>query len=310
MPASPEPDPIEPVHRPLPAVSRPPWWLLNLALLLASFYTMTICGAIAETARLGLDPLQLGPRLLFDEGILAFGLSYSLCLLAILGVHEMGHYLACRHYGVDASLPYFIPSLPVPIGTFGAFIRIREPIPNRRVLFDVGVAGPLAGFCVALPVLVYGILYAQPVPTPADALSLGDPLLITALTAWLSPPVPDGYSIMLSGPLMAGWVGCLATAINLFPIGQLDGGHVCYALSARFHRVASWGGLAAFLAMGLLLFPGWLFMVALLVIFTPRHPPLLDETPGLSRGRIILAFVALLILILCIIPRPFPVEGL
>ena len=286
------------------------WWLLNLALLVASFYTMTICGALAESARLGLDPLRLGSRLFLDGRILVFGLPYSLCLLAILGVHEMGHYLACRRYGVDASLPYFIPSIPFPIGTFGAFIRIRDPIPNRRVLFDIGVAGPIAGFLVALPVLVYGIVTAQPIPTPPDTMTLGDPLLLTLLSAWLAPPVPDGYTVMLSGPLMAGWVGCLATAINLFPIGQLDGGHVCYAVSARFHKAASWGGLAGFLAMGLLLYPGWLLMVALLAIFTPRHPPLLDESPGLSRGRLVVACLALLILILCVIPRPFPVEGL
>jgi len=310
MPSSPSPAPFDPVGPPLQASRRPRGTILHLFLLAASFYTMTLCGAFAQAGRLDLDASAPLTGLLLDWRFLQLGLSYSLCLLAILGAHEMGHYLTCRYYGVDASLPYFLPSLPFPIGTFGAFIRIRDPIPNRRVLFDVGVSGPLAGFCVAVPVLIYGVATAQPVPMPSSGtIAIGDPLLVTLLSAWLSPAVPEGYTMIWCGPLMAGWVGCLATALNLFPIGQLDGGHICYAVSARFHRVASWGGLAGFFAMGLLLFPGWLFMTALLVIFTPRHPPLLDESPGLSRGRLLLAVVALVILILCVIPRPFVLDA-
>src|SRR5262245_5886353 len=138
---------------------------LHVALLLGTFYTMTVAGAVSEAGRLSLDPAQVG-HWLVNPQFLRLGLSYSLCLVAILGCHEMGHYLACRYYGVNASLPYFLPSVPVvlgPMGTFGAFIRIREPIPHRNALFDIGVAGPLAGFVVLLPVLVYGVVTAHPV---------------------------------------------------------------------------------------------------------------------------------------------------
>lgn len=266
---------------------------------------MTLAGALSDPASLSLDPSISGG--LFNIAFLRLGLAYSVCLIGILGVHEMGHYVACRYYGVDASLPYFLPSLPIPIGTFGAFIRIRAPIPDRKVLFDIGLAGPIAGFVVAAPVLIYGLVTAEPVPTPPSVQILGDPLLLSWLSAMFPRQIPDGQTILLSGPLMAGWVGCLATAINLFPIGQLDGGHVCYAISAGFHRVASAVTLAGFVAMGLLVYPGWLFLATLLILFSPRHPPLLDESPRLSTGRKVLAVAALLILIVCFIPRPFPV---
>lgn len=274
---------------------------VHLALLAATLYTLTLCGAIWRT---GLPSQDAGVALR-DPAFLARGLSYSLCLLAILGVHELGHYLACRRYRVDASLPYFLPSLPVPIGTFGAFIRIREPIPHRRALFDIGVAGPIAGFLVALPVLAYGVATAEPVPMSASAGSVDEPLLLAWLFAWLGPPAPEGHMVLLSGPLMAGWVGCLATALNLLPVGQLDGGHVCYALSPRVHRAASIVTLAGFTALGLLAYPPWLFLAALLVLFGPRHPPVLDETAPLSPGRRLTALLALAILLVCFIPRPF-----
>jgi membrane-associated protease RseP (regulator of RpoE activity) len=135
-----------------------------------------------------------------------------------------------------------------------------------------------------------------------------DPLILIWLMALLAPPVPDGHAIMLSGPLMAGWVGCLATAVNLFPIGQLDGGHLCYALSARFHRVSSYVALGVFVLLGLVAFPGWLFLATLLVAFGPRHPPVVDGSRGLTAGRVAIAALSLLILIVCFIPRPFAVD--
>ena len=301
MPHDIPPFPLEPSRPRLSPVGG--WGAVHLMLFLATAYTTTLAGALYLAA----DLESLDPRLLMDPGFLVLGLPYSLCLLAILGVHEMGHYLACRKYGVAASLPYFIPSIPFPIGTFGAFIRIRAPIPNRNVLFDIGVAGPIAGFLVAVPVLVYGIMTAHPIPMPDTAVSIDEPLILIWLSALLAPPVPDGYAVMLSGPLMAGWVGCLATAINLFPVGQLDGGHVCFALSARFHRVSSILALIVFVVLGLLMFPGWLFFATLLVMFGPRHPPVVDGSVRLSRGRMLVAALALLMLILCFIPVPFHV---
>lgn len=267
---------------------------MNLILFLATCYTMTLAGAWSATGDFS-----------FGARNLAAGLSYSICLVAILGAHEMGHYLACRHYRVDASLPYFIPSYPLPIGTFGAFIRIREPIPDRKVLFDVGVAGPLAGFFVAIPVLIYGLMTAQPVPLSGPMSSIDEPLLLTWLSAWFGPEVPEGSALILAGPIMAGYVGCMATAFNLFPIGQLDGGHICFAVSGRLHRVASLVSLAAFVVLGLFAFPGWLFLATLLIMIGPKHPPLRDESRGLSTGRVLVAVAALIILVLCFIPRPF-----
>ncbi|HET6373270.1 MAG TPA: site-2 protease family protein [Candidatus Polarisedimenticolia bacterium] len=292
---------------PAPLVPSPkrPRWLLHLVLFTATGYTITLAGALREWVHLGQAEESLRVSLLFDPGFLAAGLPYSLCLLAILTAHEMGHYVACRHYGVDASLPFFIPSLPVPIGTFGAFIRIRAPIPSRKALFDIGVAGPLAGFVVALPIIVYGFLTAPagspPVGAPVEQL----PLLMRWLSAGLLGDVPGGYDAMRSGPLRAGWVGCLATALNLLPIGQLDGGHLCYALSARFHRLASRVSLVAFVTLGLLVFPGWLFFATLLIMLGAKHPPVLDEWEGLDRARLATAAGALVILLLCFIPRPF-----
>ncbi len=283
---------------------------VHIVLLLATFYTTTIAGAFMEAGRLMVDLREAGFGLFADPGFLALGLGYSIPLMTILCAHEMGHYVASRHYGVDASLPYFLPGIPIPmpiaLGTFGAFIRIRAPFPHRRALFDVGVAGPIAGFVVALPVLVYGILAAQPVAIPESGMSsLGDPLLLTWLSSWLSPVVPEGRVVLFSGPLAAGWVGCLMTGLNLLPIGQLDGGHICYAVSSRFHRVGSLTALAGFIALGLLVFQGWILMAVLLVMIGPRHPPVLDESVELSRGRRLIAALALAMLLACFIPQPF-----
>jgi len=283
----------EPTLQVMPAARPRPG--LHLALLLASFYTMVLAGQNAATGRLTALPEPSG-------------LSYALCLIAILGAHEMGHYLYCRYYGIDASLPYFLPGLPF-IGTFGAFIRIRAPFPNRRALFDVGVAGPIAGFVVLVPVLIYGFLHPTLVPITSDGGTVGEPLLFTLLGWWLSPEIPKGYAPLWSGAIMAGWVGCLATAMNLFPIGQLDGGHIWYSISESFHRKASLAGIAGFIALGLLVSPNWLFLATLLLFFGPRHPPVLEESAPLTRGRRLVAVISVLILILCFIPNPLPINS-
>jgi membrane-associated protease RseP (regulator of RpoE activity) len=285
------------------AKPRRPFPFRNLIFLCATFYTMTVAGAAASG--------EFASPGAFDPSRLAGGLSYSLCLIAILGAHEMGHYIACRLYGVDASLPWFLPAPPPLgfIGTFGAFIRIRGPIPDRRALFDIGVAGPIAGFLVALPILMFGLLAPTLVTGEATGSSVGEPLLMSWLGGWMHAQ-PEGSTILLCGPVMAAWVGCLATAMNLFPIGQLDGGHVCYAISPRFHRAVSRLMLGALVMLGLLVFPGWLFLALLIVTFGPRHPPVMDEGPPLGRARLLVALAALLIFILCFIPMPLDLEGL
>lgn len=237
------------------------------------------------------------------------GLWYSLSILAILGAHEFGHYYACRYYGVDASLPYFLPA-PLPLtGTLGAFIRIRQPIPTKRQLFDIGIAGPIAGFMVAVPVLLAGISLSRVVPIPPDfqGLELGEPLLFKAV-AWLrwgNPP--EGYSINMHPMAFAAWFGLLATALNLFPIGQLDGGHISYAVLGRKSTAVT---VAMVLCLIALTFrsSSWtvwtMLTIGMLLLFGPRHPRTVDEDVPLDRGRLLLALFALIMFILCFTPAP------
>ena len=175
--------------------------------------------------------------------LLLHGLWYSLSILAILGCHELGHYFACRYYRVDSSRPYFLPMPFLLTGTLGAFIRIRAPIPGKRALFDIGIAGPIAGFLVALPVLLIGMHLSSVVKLPTsfrgEVFELGEPLLFKA-AEWLTfGSIPDGYSVNMHPMAFAAWFGLLATALNLFPISQLDGGHIAYAVFGRRSTVVS-----------------------------------------------------------------------
>jgi len=209
------------------------------------------------------------------------GLWYSLTILAILGCHELGHYFACRYYGVDASLPYFLPA-PILTGTLGAFIRIREPIRSKPVLFDVGVAGPIAGFLVAVPALFGGLMLSgvSRLPPEFTGLELGEPLLFRFAAWWLFGTTPEGYSLNLHPVAFAAWFGLIATALNLFPIGQLDGGHISYAVLGRHSTWVTLGAMAT--AIALTMFSTswlvWTMLLALmLVMFGPRHPKTPDE---------------------------------
>jgi membrane-associated protease RseP (regulator of RpoE activity) len=246
-------------------------------------------------------------------GLLANGLWYSLTILAILGAHEMGHYLACRYYRVDATLPYFIPA-PLLTGTFGAVIRIREPILSKRALFDIGIAGPIAGFLVAVPALFLGLLLSNTAPLPAhfSGLELGEPLLFRwgAQLVWGTPPA--GETLNLHPMAFAAWFGFLATALNLFPIAQLDGGHISYAVFGRRSTTISYVMLAvAMILISVSL--SWLFWTLMIVVMLflagARHPPVLDEDVPLDRGRVWLAVFALVMFILCFTPAPIePLE--
>ena len=248
-------------------------------------------------------------RVLIHTALWVQGLWYSGTILLILGTHELGHYLACRYYQVDASLPFFIPMPMVLTGTLGAFIRIREPIPTKRMLFDIGIAGPLAGFVFAIPTLFVGIAMSPVVRVPEDlaGFNLGEPLLFRAAT-WLTwGAIPDGYSVNLHPMAFASWFGLLATALNLFPIGQLDGGHISYAVLGR--RSTTVTLVAICLAIGLTFFSlSWLVWTFLLIAMTlamgPRHPRTIDEDIPLDRTRIWLAVVALIVFVLCFTPNP------
>ncbi len=244
----------------------------------------------------------------FDlTGSLEYGLTLAGGLLAILFAHEMGHYLACRRYGVDATLPYFIPLPYVSlIGTLGAFIRIRAPIPNRRALFDIGIAGPIAGFVAALPVLYLGVNEARIAPAePVEsALSFGEPLLLQWTVRALKGPLPEGATVWIGALGLAAWFGLFVTALNLLPIGQLDGGHVTYALLRR--RAAPISRAAAWVCLLLTYFgPNWLVWSLILRILGREHPPTErdDEHPG--RARQVVGAIGCAIFAVCFVPDPF-----
>jgi len=304
-------EPFEPVYVPLRQRFQGRTWL-HVLLFLITLCTTTLVGGFHylsfvsdfERARVSLGLGDLFVR----------GFWYSGALLAILGAHEMGHYVFCRKYNVDASLPYFIPA-PIPLtGTLGAVIRIREAFPTRTVLFDIGIAGPIAGFVVLVPALFIGLHMSTVVPNPTEGLglTLGEPLLFQWASRLMFGVLPPGYTINIHPMVFAAWFGMLATALNLLPFGQLDGGHVTYATLGRASTPISIATVTFVVAMTFIS-RSWLFMtvmlLAMLVILGPRHPRVIDEYEPLGPGRRTLALFALAMLILCFTPVPIePME--
>lgn len=242
-----------------------------------------------------------------DPAILLTGIPFSFTLLGILLAHELGHFYACRYYRIAATYPYFIPA-PTLIGTLGAFIRIRSPIINRKALFDVGLAGPVVGFLFAVPALAVAIYYSKIVPAAQmnAPVLYGEPLLSHLLTAVLRPGVRPA-DILLHPVGRAAWVGLLATALNLLPAGQLDGGHILYSLASEKHRAVSFGVALALVPLGMKFWWGWYLWAGLLLLFGFRHPPLLDRWEPLDGKRRVWAAIALLIFLLCFMPAPFTI---
>jgi len=237
------------------------------------------------------------------------GLWYSLTLLAILTAHEFGHYLACRYYRVSASLPYFLPMPFGFAGTFGAVIRVRQPFTAKGPLFDMGVAGPFAGFLVAVPALLLGLAMSSVAPLPPDfvGLELGEPLLFQIAERLVWGDIPEHLSLNLHPMAFAAWIGLLVTALNLLPIGQLDGGHISYAVFGRRSFYVTIATIAV--ALGLSVYSlSWIvwtvLLVAMLSFFGWRHPPTWDDHVPLDRARMWLAFAALVVFVLCFTPAP------
>lgn len=282
-------------------------WLHILLFILTAFTTVAVGALFAWSFQQGIAGLDLwrsfsaiwkDPQLLFS------GIAFSAAVLAILLAHEMGHYLACRHYGVAATYPYFIPA-PTIIGTLGAFIRIKSAIASRRALFDIGIAGPLAGFAVTLPVLIAGVLLSRPVlpPTDSDTIHFTSPLLLVILQKLFHFVSPE-QALSLHPLAVAAWVGLFATALNLLPIGQLDGGHILYAVMGERHRPISHVFAVALLPLTYLTqWYGWLAISAVLLILGMRHPAIFDPVP-LDANRRWLALLALAIFIVCFVPNP------
>jgi len=228
-------------------------------------------------------------------------------LIAILLFHEFGHYLAGRRRGVFMSLPYFLPA-PNLVGTFGAIIKSKSPFINRRDLIEVGAAGPVAGFVVAVVVLIFGLQDAQLIPSGAmsGGLILGDSLLIRLLSWLIIGPIPEGYDFLLSPAAFAGWVGLLVTMINLLPLGQLDGGHIIYGLAGRVQHQIGRFFLVAMVILGFW-WQGWWFFGVMVLLFGVSHPPTLnDETPLPMPARI-LGIVAIIIFAISFIPAPITI---
>ncbi len=261
---------------------------LPLVLFLLTVFTTLLAGAMQR----GISPVSV----FFDPFLLLHGLPYSATLLLILGAHELGHYFATRRWGVDASLPYFIPA-PTLFGTFGAVIRIRGPILDRRALLDVAVAGPLAGMAVALPATLIGLWMSNVVMTGSGGLGLGESLLFKAVTWSVLGARGPGEVILLHPIAFAGWCGFLVTSLNLIPAGQLDGGHIVYALFDRWHRTLS--SVVGVLLIGMAYWwPGWLLWAAIALFLGRRHPPIYNGGEKMGRGRRFLGYSCIILMLL------------
>jgi membrane-associated protease RseP (regulator of RpoE activity) len=243
-------------------------------------------------------------RVWTDPALRSLGLSFSLPLLAILLAHELGHYVACRRYGIPATLPYFLP-LPAMLGTMGAFIRIKAPIRSKRELFDVGFSGPAAGFVALLPFLLVGIARSRvgTMPPGASFLLPGRCLAIQLATLLFHRPLHAGEVLNLHPFALAAWFGLFATALNLLPLSQLDGGHILYAAAGRRQRRLALPFWLA-LAVGGLAWPGWWLWCGIVLVMGLRHPPVVDEWTPLDRRRRGLALLALAIFLLAFMPVP------
>jgi membrane-associated protease RseP (regulator of RpoE activity) len=300
-------DPSYPLDAaPVPPISRDRVWL-HLSLFLITLATTWLVGVghyQSFRSQFGAVPVTYTLRDILG------GLWYSATILGILGAHEMGHYVACRLYRIDASLPYFLPFLSL-TGTLGAVIRIRAPIPSKRALFDVGVSGPIAGFLVAVPALLLGMSLSTIARLPENfsGLELGEPLLFRAV-AWLVWGTPaSGYTINLHPVAFAAWFGFFATALNLLPVGQLDGGHIAYAVLGRRSAYVTMATFCAILLLAVLVSPtSWIVwavaLAVMLFFFGARHPRIWDEDMPLDSSRRLVALFAVVMFVLCFTPAP------
>jgi membrane-associated protease RseP (regulator of RpoE activity) len=306
-----------PVEFPPP---RPPRDALWPALIL---FLLTVVSTLAVGAEFGLsyaqnrepfsgfqDPFALMLLPFEHPALLALGIPFSFTLLLILFTHEMGHYVACRIYGIDASYPYFIPA-PSLFGTFGAFIWIRSPITTRRALFDVGLAGPVAGFLVALPALAYGVATSRIVPgaEQGSAVVFGHPLLTRMLSMLFHPHIDVSW-VLLNPVGRAASIGLLVTALNLLPAWQLDGGHIMYSLTSARHARISLGVALGLIGLGIWASHWWAMWGIILLILSLRfrHPPVYDQWQPLDPARRAWAFGGLVIFLLCFTPWPVTLQ--
>ncbi len=268
--------------------------LLNIFLFFLTFASTLTVGALHQ-----------GADIMADPGLLVKGLPFSLTLLGILLVHEFSHYFMSRKHGVDSSLPYFIPA-PTLFGTLGAFITMRSRITTRNALMDIGSSGPIAGFLVSVAATVIGLMYSdiQAVSSSGETIVLGDSLLFFLLTKLIIGSVPAGSDVYLHPVAFAGWIGFFVTSLNLIPVGQLDGGHIAYAILGERHRLISRVLIGVLLVLGVFLFAGWVVWAVLLFFLGSKHPPILYPEIPLDPARRAVGMIALIIFVLTFIPVP------
>jgi len=272
---------------------------LHLGLFLATILTTLIAGAMMEGANIFSNPIEITK-----------GIPFSFTLLLILGCHEFGHYYYAMKHNVDATLPYFIPAPPFLflIGTFGAFIKIKSPIYRRDALLQIGAAGPIAGFIIAVPALIIGLMISTVVIVDSEQVGiiLGDSILMKILTALIHPGLPDNMDILLHPMAFAGWIGLLVTMLNLLPIGQLDGGHIAYAMLGDKHKIVAKAAFLALIPLSFLSLNWLVWGILILVLMrTTKHPPIQDIRTPLSKENMYVGYVCLVIFLLCFIPAPF-----
>lgn len=276
---------------------------VNLILLVATLITTTIAGALNWG---GYDDIDWASPEAFAKGVVFF----TVPLLAILGIHEMAHYVMAKRYKIHASLPFFIPAPVVPLGTFGAMISMRDPIPSRKALIDIGAAGPLAGLVAAIPITLAGLwlmaIDPRPVPpNPGGGYAIELPILYQAL-AWFVPIPQDA---ILHPTAFAGWVGLFVTALNLLPAGQLDGGHVARALLGENQRYVSYGATLFMLFLGLFFSSSWFIIAIFILVLGTRHPPPLNDLTALDPKRYVLGVLTAAVLIGSFAAQPLaPIE--
>jgi len=252
------------------------------------------------------DPqANLSIKIFEDPQIISLSIIYAVVLLGILLGHELGHFLTCQYYRIQATLPYFIPA-PTLIGTLGAFIKIKSPITRKTQLFDIGVAGPITGFILSVPTLIYGLSLSKAVPAiPKEgSLIFGEPLLLKIVGGMIFKNVPPDFDVILHPVAFAGWVGIFVTALNLFPIGQLDGGHVAYALFGPKSRNLAKVFIGVFIFMGIFFWIGWFIWVFIIFLLGLKHPRVVDEATPLSPRRKFVGFLVIVIFVLTFIPDP------
>jgi membrane-associated protease RseP (regulator of RpoE activity) len=274
----------------------------NIILLGITFITTVFAGAVLWAAYVDASNF-------LDLEIIAMGaLFFAIPLMTILGVHELAHYIAAKRHGVAASLPFFIPSIP-PLGTFGAFISIRDPIPNRKALVDIGISGPIAGLLVAIPVFLFGMALTQQTPHYITGGTGGLAGTMASMLSYaLSQFFPISGNVIMHPLAFAGWVGLFVTAINLLPAGQLDGGHVARGLLGDNSRYLSYITVAGLFLLGVTVYSGWLLFAVLIFFLGLRHPAPLNDISKLGGRRTVLGAIGIALLVITFVPVPIYVE--